>query len=89
MHALTTPLVTDAEGRKFGKSTGGGNLWLDPTMTSPYAWYQYFVNVADADVGPLPADVHVPDRARRSRSWRRTSPSGRTCAPRSAGWPRS
>jgi len=49
-HALTAPLVTDAEGRKFGKSTGGGNLWLDPEMTSPYAWYQYFVNVADADV---------------------------------------
>ncbi len=51
VHALTTPLVTDAEGRKFGKSTGGGNIWLDPAMTSPYAWYQYFVNVADADVG--------------------------------------
>ncbi|WP_300013471.1 tyrosine--tRNA ligase [Pseudonocardia sp.] len=50
-HALTTPLVTDAEGRKFGKSTGGGNIWLDPGMTSPYAWYQYFVNVGDADVG--------------------------------------
>ncbi|SEP22166.1 tyrosine--tRNA ligase [Amycolatopsis saalfeldensis] len=49
-HALTAPLVTDAEGRKFGKSTGGGNLWLDPEMTSPYAWYQYFVNVGDADV---------------------------------------
>ena len=51
VHALTTPLVTDSEGRKFGKSTGGGNLWLDPSMTSPYAWYQYFVNVSDADVG--------------------------------------
>lgn len=51
VHALTTPLVTDTEGRKFGKSTGGGNVWLDPEMTSPYAWYQYFVNVADADVG--------------------------------------
>ncbi|SFW87901.1 tyrosine--tRNA ligase [Amycolatopsis australiensis] len=50
VHALTAPLVTDAEGRKFGKSTGGGNLWLDPDMTSPYAWYQYFVNVGDADV---------------------------------------
>jgi tyrosyl-tRNA synthetase len=50
VHALTTPLVTDSEGRKFGKSTGGGSLWLDPTMTSPYAWFQYFVNVADADV---------------------------------------
>ncbi len=50
-HAMTMPLVTDAEGRKFGKSTGGGNLWLDPAMTSPYAWYQYFVNASDADVG--------------------------------------
>src|SRR3954462_15326564 len=51
VHALTTPLVTDSEGKKFGKSTGGGSLWLDPEMTSPYAWYQYFVNAADADVG--------------------------------------
>ncbi|QYN38657.1 tyrosine--tRNA ligase [Pseudonocardia sp. DSM 110487] len=49
-HAVTTPLVTDAEGRKIGKSTGGGSIWLDAQMTSPYAWYQYFVNVADADV---------------------------------------
>jgi tyrosyl-tRNA synthetase len=52
VHALTTPLVTDSEGKKFGKSTGGGNLWLDPEMTSPYAWYQYFFNTADADVLP-------------------------------------
>jgi tyrosyl-tRNA synthetase len=51
VHALTVPLVTDAEGRKFGKSTGGGNIWLDPELTAPYAWYQYFLNVADADVG--------------------------------------
>lgn len=50
VHALTTPLVTDSEGRKIGKSTGGGSVWLDPEMTSPYAWYQYFVNVGDADV---------------------------------------
>ncbi|WP_454790548.1 tyrosine--tRNA ligase [Mycolicibacterium lutetiense] len=50
VHAMTTPLVTDSEGKKFGKSTGGGNVWLDPEMTSPYAWYQYFVNAADADV---------------------------------------
>jgi tyrosyl-tRNA synthetase len=50
-HALTVPLITDSEGRKFGKSTGGANIWLDPQMTSPYAWFQYFVNVADADVG--------------------------------------
>ncbi|WP_197383675.1 tyrosine--tRNA ligase [Mycolicibacterium mengxianglii] len=50
VHAMTTPLVTDSTGAKFGKSTGGGSLWLDPEMTSPYAWYQYFVNAADADV---------------------------------------
>ncbi|HVV12432.1 tyrosine--tRNA ligase [Amycolatopsis sp.] len=50
VHALTTPLVTDSEGRKFGKSTGGGNVWLDPELTSPYAWFQYFVNVGDAEV---------------------------------------
>ncbi|WP_280235214.1 tyrosine--tRNA ligase [Nocardia cyriacigeorgica] len=50
VHAMTVPLVTSADGKKFGKSTGGGSLWLDPEMTSPYAWYQYFVNTADADV---------------------------------------
>ncbi|WP_050065306.1 tyrosine--tRNA ligase [Rhodococcus sp. RD6.2] len=50
VHAMTVPLVTSSDGKKFGKSTGGGSLWLDPEMTSPYAWYQYFVNTADADV---------------------------------------
>lgn len=50
VHGLTVPLVTDSEGNKFGKSTGGGKLWLDPQMTSPYSWYQYFFNSADADV---------------------------------------
>lgn len=50
VHAMTVPLVTSADGKKFGKSTGGGSLWLNPELTSPYAWYQYFVNTADADV---------------------------------------
>ena len=50
VHALTVPLVTSADGAKLGKSTGGGNLWLDPEMTSPYAWYQYFINTPDTDV---------------------------------------
>jgi tyrosyl-tRNA synthetase len=50
VHALTVPLVTAADGTKFGKSTGGGNVWLDPEMTTPYAWYQYFINTGDADV---------------------------------------
>jgi tyrosyl-tRNA synthetase len=52
-HLLATPLVTNAAGEKIGKSTGGGNLWLDPEMTSPYALYQYFINVDDATVGQL------------------------------------
>ena len=50
VHGLTVPLVTDAEGNKFGKSTGGGKLWLDPQMTSPYSWYQYFINAGAAVV---------------------------------------
>jgi tyrosyl-tRNA synthetase len=50
VHALTVPLATAADGTKFGKSTGGGSLWLDAEMTTPYAWYQYFFNTADADV---------------------------------------
>ena len=50
VHALTTPLITDAQGQKFGKSTGGGDIWLDPELTSPYAWFQFFVNVGDAEV---------------------------------------
>ncbi|HEY9315516.1 tyrosine--tRNA ligase [Williamsia sp.] len=50
VHAMTVPLVTSSDGKKFGKSTGGGSLWLDPEMTTPYAWYQYFLNTADADV---------------------------------------
>ncbi len=50
-HALTFPLVTDAAGHKIGKSTGGGNVWLDPAMTTPYALYQFLLNIDDADVG--------------------------------------
>ena len=50
-HGMTVPLVTSATGEKFGKSTGGGSLWLDAGLTSPYAFFQYWLNVADADVG--------------------------------------
>lgn len=47
--ALTCPLITKADGSKFGKSEGG-NIWLDPNMTSPYKFYQYWLNAADEDV---------------------------------------
>jgi tyrosyl-tRNA synthetase len=49
-HGLTVPLVTNANGEKFGKSTGGGRVWLDPELTSPYAFYQFFLNADDRDV---------------------------------------
>jgi tyrosyl-tRNA synthetase len=51
VNALSWPLVTSAAGEKFGKSTGGGSLWLDPLLTSPYSFFQYWINVEDADVG--------------------------------------
>ncbi len=50
--ALTTPLVTKADGTKFGKSAGG-NIWLDPAMTSPYQFYQFWLNAADDDCSRL------------------------------------
>lgn len=46
--ALTTPLIKKADGTKFGK-TEGGNIWLDPKRTSPYKFYQFWLNAADAD----------------------------------------
>ncbi|MEY2760962.1 MAG: Tyrosine--tRNA ligase [Bacteroidota bacterium] len=50
--ALTTPLVTKADGTKFGKSESG-NVWLDASKTSPFAFYQFWLNAADADVPRL------------------------------------
>jgi tyrosyl-tRNA synthetase len=52
VHALATPLVTRSDGQKYGK-TEAGAIWLDPGSTSPFAFYQYFVNQADADAVPL------------------------------------
>ena len=46
--ALTCPLITKADGTKFGK-TEGGNIWLDPKLTSPYKFYQYWMNTSDED----------------------------------------
>ena len=49
VHVLTTPLITKSDGTKFGKSEGGA-VWLAPEMMSPYAFYQFWLNTADADV---------------------------------------
>jgi tyrosyl-tRNA synthetase len=48
-HAIGTPLITNSDGTKFGKSEGNA-IWLDPAMTSPYAFYQFWLNTDDADV---------------------------------------
>jgi tyrosyl-tRNA synthetase len=50
LHGLTAPLLTKSDGTKMGK-TESGALWLDPGKTSPYQFYQYWINLADADVG--------------------------------------
>jgi tyrosyl-tRNA synthetase len=49
VHAIGTPLVANSDGRKFGKSEGNA-VWLDPALTSPYAFYQFWLNTDDADV---------------------------------------
>jgi tyrosyl-tRNA synthetase len=50
--AVTTPLVTKSDGSKFGK-TEGGNIWLDPNLTSPYQFFQFWLNQSDADAPGL------------------------------------
>jgi tyrosyl-tRNA synthetase len=47
--ALVWPLATRADGKKFGKSEGGTNIWLDPTMTTPYEFFQFWLNQSDDD----------------------------------------
>jgi tyrosyl-tRNA synthetase len=51
-HALTIPLLVKADGTKFGK-TASGSIWLDPAMTSPYAFFQFFLNTDDRDLTAL------------------------------------
>ena len=52
VHLLATPLITKSDGTKYGK-TEGGTVWLDPSMTSPYAFYQFWLNAEDSQVGQL------------------------------------
>ena len=69
-HALTTPLVTKADGTKFGK-TAGGAVWLDPDLTTPYAFYQFWLN-AETERGRSCLRVFTLPRPRGDRgSWRR------------------
>jgi len=50
VYGLTTPLISTASGEKMGKSVQGGAIWLSPELTSPYDFYQYWINTADSDV---------------------------------------
>jgi tyrosyl-tRNA synthetase len=60
LYGLTAPLLLDSSGQKMGKTSSGTRIWLDPERTSPYAFYQYWLNTDDADV----------DRFLRLFSWR-------------------
>ena len=61
-HGLTLPLLADASGKKFGK-TEAGAVWLDATRTSPYRFYQFWINAEDADIGRLLRTFTLLDRA--------------------------
>ncbi|MCP4445165.1 MAG: tyrosine--tRNA ligase [Myxococcales bacterium] len=50
LYGLTAPLLLDSKGQKMGKTAGGTRMWLDPEKTSPYAFYQYWLNTEDGDV---------------------------------------
>ena len=56
-HVITVPLITDATGKKFGKSEGNA-VWLNPEKTSPYEMYQFWMNVMDADADSLLEDLY-------------------------------
>lgn len=80
VHALATPLLTDGAGVKYGKSEGNA-IWLSADMTSPYAFYQYFLNVDDASVGSLlrfftdrsEPEIEELERAARDEPFRRAA----------------
>ena len=63
VHALTTPLLVKADGTKFGK-TESGTIWLDPALTSPYAFFQFWLNADDRDVPTLLRTFSFADRSR-------------------------
>lgn len=80
VYGLTLPLVTKSDGSKFGK-TEAGTIWLDPAKTSPYAFYQFWINTADDDVYRflrfftfLPvAEIEEIERADRETEGRKTA----------------
>jgi len=51
LYGMTMPLLLDSSGQKMGKTSSGQRVWLDPALTTPYAFYQYWLNVSDVDAG--------------------------------------
>jgi tyrosyl-tRNA synthetase len=62
-HGLAYPLLLNASGAKFGKSESGDSIWLDPTLTSPYRFYQYWLEAEDRDIGTYLRWFTLLDRA--------------------------
>jgi tyrosyl-tRNA synthetase len=87
VHALATPLVTKADGTKYGK-TEAGTVWLDPQMMSPYAFHQFWLQAEDAKVGEYLRSSRSAPSARSTRSWPSTR-SGRRGGSRSVRSPRT
>jgi tyrosyl-tRNA synthetase len=58
-HAVSYPLLTNDSGAKFGKTAAGTSVWLDPARTSPFHFYQYWLDADDRDVRQVPAHVHA------------------------------
>lgn len=80
VHALATPLITKADGTKFGK-TEGGAVWLDPQLTSPYAFHQFFLNAEDEKVIEYlkqftfrtPEEIAAIERSTKEEPWKRVA----------------
>lgn len=85
VHAIGTPLITNSDGTKFGKSEGNA-VWLDSSLTSPYAFYQFWLNTDDADVVARLKIFTFLERAEIERLEAAVAPS-RSVARRSAPWP--
>ena len=79
------PLVTTSAGTKFGK-TEAGTVWLDPARTSPFRFYQFWLNTDDRDVDQVPEVLHWLDRARSPRSRRTLSEATASARRRSRRW---
>ena len=86
VHALGTPLITNSDGTKFGKSEGNA-IWLDPAMCSPYALLPVLAQHGGRRRRGPPQGLHVPEPRRDRGPGGRPSPSGRSPAKASGSWP--